>query len=78
MPQRSHDPIVAGSAIVMDARTGGIVAMTSYPTFDPREFVGGVSLDYWEFVNENGGIAGRDVVPVILDSGHATDKAIEN
>ncbi len=45
-------PSTAGSAIVMDARTGGIVAMASYPTFDPREFVGGVSLDYWAFVND--------------------------
>ncbi len=33
---------------------------------------------YWEFVNENGGIAGRDVVPVILDSGYDTAKGIEN
>jgi penicillin-binding protein 2 len=45
-------PSTAGSAIVMDARTGGIVAMASYPTFDPREFVGGVSIDYWTFVND--------------------------
>ncbi len=33
---------------------------------------------YWEMVNEAGGIAGRNVVPVILDSGYATDKGIEN
>jgi ABC-type branched-subunit amino acid transport system substrate-binding protein len=33
---------------------------------------------YWEWVNENGGIAGREVVPVVLDSGYATDKGIEN
>ncbi|MEM7274729.1 MAG: ABC transporter substrate-binding protein [Actinomycetota bacterium] len=33
---------------------------------------------YWEWVNDNGGIAGREVVPVILDSGYATDKGIEN
>lgn len=33
---------------------------------------------YWEVVNENGGIAGRQVVPVILDSGYATDKGVEN
>jgi len=45
-------PSTAGSAIVMDARTGGIIAMASYPTFDPREFIGGVSRDYWEFVND--------------------------
>jgi len=45
-------PSTAGSAIVMDARTGGIVAMASYPTYDPTEFVGGVSADYWAFVND--------------------------
>ncbi len=33
---------------------------------------------YWEMVNDNGGIAGRQVVPVILDSGYATDKGVEN
>jgi len=45
-------PSTAGSAIVMDARTGGIVAMASYPTYDPTEFVGGVSSAYWAFVND--------------------------
>jgi penicillin-binding protein 2 len=45
-------PSVAGSAIVLDARTGGVLAMASYPDFDPRAFVGGVSQDYWAFVND--------------------------
>ena len=45
-------PSTAGSAIVMDARTGGILAMASYPTFDPTEFIGGVSTEYWNFVND--------------------------
>jgi len=45
-------PSTAGSAIVLDARTGGVVAMASYPTYDPQEFVGGVSADYWAFVND--------------------------
>ncbi len=39
-----------GSAIVMDPRDGSILAMTSFPTFDPREFAGGVSQDYWDEV----------------------------
>ncbi len=33
---------------------------------------------YWEMVNDRGGIGGRMIEPVILDSGYATDKGIEN
>jgi len=51
-PDGRNLPSTAGSAIVMDARTGGIVAMASYPSYDPTEFVGGVSSDYWAFVND--------------------------
>jgi penicillin-binding protein 2 len=45
-------PSVAGSAVVLDARTGAVLAMASYPTYDPQEFIGGVSTDYWLFVND--------------------------
>jgi penicillin-binding protein 2 len=40
-----------GSAIVLDVDTGAVLAMASYPTYDPREFVGGVDPDYWTEVN---------------------------
>ena len=33
---------------------------------------------YWEWVNDNGGINGYMVETVVLDSGYATDKGIEN
>lgn len=33
---------------------------------------------YWEWVNDNGGIAGREVVPVILDSQYDVPKHLEN
>ena len=37
----------SGSAVVTDPNTGEIIAMASYPTFDPRNFVQGISAkDY--------------------------------
>ncbi len=38
----------AGAAVVMDPKTGKIIAMASYPSFDPRLFVGGISSKDWE------------------------------
>ena len=37
----------AGAAVVMDPNNGEIIAMASYPTFDPAQFVGGVGQSYW-------------------------------
>ena len=33
----------AGAAVALDPRDGSILAMASFPTYDPREFVGGIS-----------------------------------
>lgn len=35
----------AGAVVVLDAQTGGVVAMASYPTYDPRWFVRGLKSD---------------------------------
>lgn len=36
-----------GAAVVLDARNGEVLGMASYPTFDPEEWVGGISVkDY--------------------------------
>jgi penicillin-binding protein 2 len=43
-------PSTGGSAVVLDPRDGAILAMASFPSFDPREFVGGVSQGYWDEV----------------------------
>jgi penicillin-binding protein 2 len=44
----------AGGVIALDAQTGEVVAMASYPTYDPRKFVGGISSDYFKFLNDPG------------------------
>jgi len=43
-------PSTAGAAIVLDASDGAVLAMASYPTFDPREFVGGLSDEYAQYL----------------------------
>jgi penicillin-binding protein 2 len=37
----------AGAAAVLDPRTGEILAMASYPDFEPELFVGGIGSDDW-------------------------------
>ena len=37
--------------VVMDVRDGGIVALSSYPTFSPETFTGAISQDTWDLFN---------------------------
>ena len=37
----------AGSCVVMNVKTGEILAMASYPNYDPADFVGGISTEKW-------------------------------
>ncbi len=43
----------SGSVCVMDIYTGDIVAMVSSPTFDPNQFVHGISLENWKKLIED-------------------------
>lgn len=38
----------AGSAVVLDVNTGEVIAMANYPTYNPNEFIGGISSKVWE------------------------------
>ena len=44
---------VSASAVVMDVRDGGIVAMASYPTFAPEKFIGGITTEAWELYSSD-------------------------
>ena len=37
-----------GAAVVMKIKTGEVLAMASYPDFNPQEFVGGISKGKWQ------------------------------
>ena len=41
----------AGSMVCLDCTNGEVIAMASYPTFDPGKFVGGISQEVWERFN---------------------------
>ena len=41
----------AGSCVVMNVKTGEVLAMASYPNYDPADFVGGISTENWNRYN---------------------------
>jgi penicillin-binding protein 2 len=43
----------AAAAVVLDPRTGEVLAMVSRPTFNPNLFNGGISAKDWKLINDN-------------------------
>lgn len=41
----------SGAAVVMNVKTGEVLAMASYPDFNPQDFVGGISSENWNKYN---------------------------
>jgi penicillin-binding protein 2 len=44
----------AGAAVTIDPTNGNVIAMASFPTYDPREFVNGISSDRYAELKGNG------------------------
>lgn len=41
-----------GSVVITDPATGQVLAMASFPSYDPAELVNGISTDLWERLND--------------------------
>ena len=55
----------AGACVVMNVNTGEVLAMASYPTYNPADFVGGISNENWAKYRDD------EAKPLV-------DKAIQN
>ena len=42
-----------GSVVVIDPRNGSVIAMASYPTYDPSDFVNGISSSRWAYLTDD-------------------------
>src|SRR5439155_10201181 len=42
----------AGAVVVLDPRDGSVLAMASYPTYDPRQFINGISTEAYAVLND--------------------------
>ena len=43
----------AGAVVAMDVTDGSVVAMASFPTYDPAQFIDGISQIEWTDLNDN-------------------------
>lgn len=43
--------VPGGAVVVLEASSGEVIAMASYPTFNPEMFIGGISENDWQYLN---------------------------
>jgi penicillin-binding protein 2 len=62
--RQAGNPATSGAVVVMDPHTGRIIAAASYPTYDPAQFVGGISVSNYQKLmdpNANAPLVGRAI-----------------
>lgn len=47
----------AGSVVVLDPQSGGVVALATYPSYDPRDFVNGISQERYDQLTDVDGVS---------------------
>lgn len=46
---QEDNPADAGAAVVLNVKTGEVIAMASYPDYDPSAFVNGIDTNTWNY-----------------------------
>jgi penicillin-binding protein 2 len=46
-----YPPAPDGAAVVLDPQTGAVLAMASFPTYNPEWWVGGISTAHYDYLN---------------------------
>lgn len=46
---QENNPADAGAAVVLSVKTGEVIAMASYPDYDPSAFVNGIDTNTWNY-----------------------------
>lgn len=50
-----------GSVVVLDVNSGEVLAMASYPDYDPNSWVGGISQSEYDVIQENNALFNRTI-----------------